>query len=282
MRIAVVGDRGMFGQEMMELLRTTESSVVGFNRTNLDLSTGVENLAKVFQGFDAIINAIAITNVEEAERNPGLADLVNGHYAGLLAKASSLTDSLMIQLSTNYVFDSQSATPISIHTKPNPVNAYGSSKALGERLVATHGKRYIIFRTAWLYGSHGRNFPNPIAVMLKKEGSISIVQDLRGQPTWTKDLANLVYEHCKSDFGEKIVHGVSSGSASWFEFAKAVWQSTGSDDREKIQPIYSSDFRSLAARPRNCVLDNLRTSGPIIGNWLDRWEIAAREVLGSV
>ena len=282
MRFAVVGDLGMFGSEMLNYLRLNNVTALGFNRSNLDLSKGADHLALSLESFDVVINAIAITNVEEAERNPERADMVNGHYAGLLAQASKLTGSLVVQLSTNYVFDCPDSRPIRVNSIPNPVNAYGSSKVLGENLVASSGARYIIFRTAWLYGAHGRNFPNPISLMLRNSGPVSIVDDQFGQPTWTKDLASVVFEHCVSSFGEELVHAVSSGSASWFEFAEAVWLASGRIDKTTISPIASSDFSSAVARPRNCVLDNSKTNGPKIGHWLARWKIAAPEVLNSV
>ena len=162
------------------------------------------------------------------------------------------------------------------------MNAYGRSKALGESLVSESGADFVMLRTAWLYGRNGNCFPRAIAKKLLSGEPVSVVKDQVGQPTWTKDLAEVALAHSLNDFGERIVHAVSSGAASWYEFAVAVNESMYGGQSREIQSIRSSDYRTLVQRPTYSVLENSNTSGPVIGNWLDRWKIAAPEIIESV
>lgn len=281
MRFAVIGDLGMFGIDMKSHLESVGIEVSGFNRSNLDLSATQDKLAKELQHFDVVVNAVAYTSVDQAELEPDLANLVNGEYAGKLARVAELIDAKFVHISTDYVFDGSSRIPISPNQILTPINAYGRSKALGEQLVSDSGADFTILRTAWLYGSHGRCFPRSIASKLMGGEPITVVNDQFGQPTWTKDLVRVVISHAINDHGEKIVHAVSSGKTSWFEFAQAVGNSLGLQDSQ-IQQTSSLEFPTPAKRPIYSVLDNTQTKGPLIGDWLQRWKEASREILKSI
>jgi dTDP-4-dehydrorhamnose reductase len=272
----------MFGSDMKSLLSSTGGTVEGFNRSNSDLGLPEEVLASKLEGFDVVINAVAYTAVDKAEKETELANQINGDIPGKLARACALIASRFIHISTDYVFDGSASLPISPVQELNPINAYGRSKALGEALVSDSGADFVILRTSWLYGSHGNCFPRTIAKKLLVGESVSVVGDQFGQPTWTKDLAEVALAHSLNNFGERIVHAVSSGQASWYEFALAINESLLQGQDSEIRPVRSSDYPATVKRPMYSVLDNAKTSGPIIGNWLDRWRIAAPEVLGSV
>lgn len=282
MHFAVIGDLGMFGSEMKSVLISAGYEVRGFNRSNIDLSLSEEKLASQLQEFDVVINAVAYTAVDKAELEPELANEVNGEIAGKLARTSALLPAKFIQVSTDYVFDGSASSPISPVKELKPVNAYGRSKALGESLVSESGADFVILRTAWLYGRNGNCFPRTVADKLLGGQTVSVVSDQVGQPTWTKDLAEVALAHSLNDFGERIVHAVSSGEASWYEFAVVVNESLHESQTREIQSIRSSDYKTFVQRPSYSVLDNSNTSGPVIGNWLDRWKIAAPEILESV
>ena len=282
MRFAVIGDLGMFGSDMKSHLMWAGQRVEGLNRSNIDLGFSEEQLASKLEGFDVVINAVAYTAVDKAEQEAELANQINGDIAGKLARACALTGSRFIQISTDYVFDGSAGSPISNQQILDPINAYGRSKALGETLVSDSGADFTILRTSWLYGANGNCFPRAIARKLLSGDSVSVVSDQFGQPTWTKDLAQVALAHSLNNFGEQIVHAVSSGKASWYEFALAINDSMLENQTYEIQSVTSSDYQSPAKRPKYSVLDNSNTSGPVIGNWLDRWKIAAPEVLGSV
>lgn len=279
MRFAVIGDQGMFGRDMAGFLREEGEKVSGFNRTNLNLSGSVDSLAKVISGADVIVNCIAYTAVDSAERQRAQANLVNGEYAGKLALVAKDIGARFAHLSTDYVFSGQSRVPVKVSTPLSPINAYGESKALGEELVEQSGAEFQIFRTAWLYGASGNCFPKSIAKKLLSGEVVNVVDDQVGQPTWTKDLARIVYAHSVNRYSESYVHAVSSGQATWFDFARAVAKRLPDSGSYRVEGMKSSQLNLEATRPPFSVLDNNETKGPVIGDWEDRWEIAAPEIL---
>ena len=281
MRIAVIGSTGMFGSELLSLLNAKGIDSQGFNRQTLDLGQSAESLAKAFEGFDAVVNAVAFTAVDKAEIKIYEANTVNGIYAGLLAQASKIAGARFIHISTDYVFDGLSATPYKVDEATNPQTAYGKSKELGEKLVSESGANYSILRTAWLYGAKGRCFPRVMAELLKKNGSVRVVSDQFGHPTWTRDLAEMVLQVLKLNRMPRIVHAVSSGQASWSEFAKEVSISIGSS-HEAVEEISSAEYPTPAKRPAWSVLDNSSDDLIPIGDWRERWREAAPEVLWGI
>ena len=282
MRFAVIGDLGMFGSDMKSHLSLNGFEVEGFNRSNIDLGLAEEFLESKLAGFDVVINAVAYTAVDNAEIERELANQINGYIPGKLARASAQAGAKFIHISTDYVFDGSASSPISPVHELNPINAYGRSKALGEKRVSESGADFVILRTCWLYGSNGNCFPRTIGKKVLAGESVSVVGDQFGQPTWTRDLAEVALAHSLNNFDERIVHAVSSGQASWYEFALAIKDSLLGNQTFEIQSVASFDYQLPAKRPKYSVLDNTNTSGPVIGNWLDRWQIAAPEVLGSV
>ena len=276
MGFAVIGDRGMFGAEMVEFLDSQHKRVVGFNRDSMDLNSSVDQLAKQLQGIDVIINAVAYTAVDKAESELELANLVNGEYAGKLAQAAESVGAKFMHVSTDYVFDGSATSPYPTNAPTNPQSAYGSSKLLGEKRVADSGANYTIFRTAWLYGKHGRCFPKVMFEKASKKDLLRVVNDQFGQPTWTKDLAQQVFAYAELADGPNIVHAVSSGKASWFEFAKEIVGDY------PIEPVSSSEFVTPATRPNYSVLDNSSILVTPIGDWRERWQVAKSEVLDGL
>jgi dTDP-4-dehydrorhamnose reductase len=267
---------------MFSLLLSKGDKVIGFNRSNLDLAQSQEGLTETLSRADVLINTVAYTQVDAAEHNTDEARLVNGEYAGKLARVAKALGAKFIQISTDYVFAGDWSVPISKDSPTSPINEYGASKLLGEQLVAESGADYQIFRTAWLYGAGGKCFPRTIAKRLLEGGAVGVVSDQIGQPTWSKDLAEVIYSHIHNSHNERVVHAVASGSASWFDFAAAVASSLPGPQTFQIKPISSLSPAKGAVRPSYSVLDNTGTDGPIIGNWLDRWKVAAPEVLSSI
>lgn len=281
MRFAVVGDLGMFGSDMKSQLESAGHEVSGYNRSNMDLESSEKSLAFLLEGFDVVVNAVAYTAVDKAEQEPELASRINGEFAAKLARVSALTESKFMHISTDYVFDGSSNLPVVPLGNMSPINAYGRSKALGEHLVSDSGADFVILRTSWLYGKNGKCFPRSIADKLLNGHVVSVVDDQLGQPTWTSDLAGIVLAHSLNSFGERVVHAVSSGETSWYEFALAIRESMKLAGVPEIRPVRSSEYQTIATRPSYSVLENRQTQGPVIGNWLERWMIAAPEVLQS-
>jgi dTDP-4-dehydrorhamnose reductase len=273
MGFAVIGDRGMFGAEMVEFLTSQSRQVAGFNRDSMELEASIDELAKQLQNFDVIINAVAYTAVDRAESELELANLVNGEYAGKLAQVAKTLGAKFLHISTDYVFDGSATSPYATNAQTRPQTAYGSSKLLGENLIDDSGANYTIFRTAWLYGKHGKCFPKVMFEKASKNEPLRVVNDQLGQPTWTKDLADQVLAFADLVDAPKIVHAVSSGKATWFEFAKEVVGGY------PIEPVPSSEFVAPAKRPSYSVLDNSSDQVTPIGNWRERWSIAKSSLL---
>jgi dTDP-4-dehydrorhamnose reductase len=281
LRFAVVGDLGMFGSDMKLHLELADHDVSGFNRSNMDLESSEKSLTSLLEGFDVVVNALAYTAVDKAEQEPELANLINGDFAGKLARVSAMNESKFMHISTDYVFDGSSDSPVTPLESLRPINAYGRSKALGENLVADSGADFVILRTSWLYGRNGKCFPRSIADKLLNGHGVSVVDDQVGQPTWTSDLARIVLAHSLNSFGERVVHAVSSGETSWYEFALAIRDSMKLAGVPEIRPVRSSEYQTIATRPSYSVLENMHTQGPVLENWLERWKVAAPEVLES-
>jgi dTDP-4-dehydrorhamnose reductase len=240
-----------------------------------------EKLARVIGGCDAIINAIGYTSVDQAESNSSEADFANGKLAGFLADVSRLIDARFLHISSDYVFDGLAHSPYKTTHKTNPLSAYGRSKLLGEILVADSGSDFSILRTAWLYGSNGKCFPRLIAESLKRFGTVRVVNDQVGQPTWTRDLAKVVLQVVQLEKMPRIVHAVSSGQASWADFAKEVANTIGISDKA-VEEISSAEYPTPARRPEWSVLDNSSDVLIPIGNWRERWRASAPEVLRGI
>jgi dTDP-4-dehydrorhamnose reductase len=276
MRFAVIGSQGMFGSEMVLFLQSHGQQVQTFNRETLNLDSSVQELTAKLIGFDHLINAVGYTAVDRAEAEPELANKVNGEYPEKLALVSKNLEAKFSHVSTDYVFDGLSTTPYETNHPRNPQGAYGRSKAIGEELVGASGADYTIFRTAWLYGAHGKCFPKVINDKASKGENLRVVNDQFGQPTWTKDLAAQVFAFSKLSSQPKIVHAVASGKASWFEFAKEV---VGAYE---VEPVSTDEFVTAAKRPAFSVLDNSNQFVEPIGEWRERWQLAKTEVLGKL
>jgi dTDP-4-dehydrorhamnose reductase len=274
MRFAVIGNRGMFGSEMMLVLADRGYEVLGLNRETLNLDDSIESIARQLENFDAVVNAVAYTAVDKAESEIELVNLVNGDYAGKLARASKMVGAKFLHLSTDYVFDGNSEIPYATDAIPNPQGAYGRSKLLGEKLVEESGSNYTIFRTAWLYGAHGRCFPKVMHEKASQGELLRVVNDQFGQPTWTRDLAEQVLSYAQLNNAPAIVHSVSSGKASWFDFATEVVGDY------PIESVSSREFVTAAKRPTYSVLDNSSNLVTPIGDCKERWLAAKGGVLG--
>lgn len=281
MRWVVIGDKGLFGSELVAYLEAKGELASRFNRSNLNLDELPEALARQIGPADVIVNAIGFTAVDKAESELYEANTVNGIYAGKLAQVAAILDAKVFYISTDYVFDGGSVTPYITSAATNPQSIYGKSKELGEQLVAQSGANYTIFRTSWLYGARGKNFAKTIAAKLIEDGAVKVVSDQIGTPTWTRDLAEVVYAHGVNPFNEKIVHAVASGSGSWFDFAREVAATLPEGSKYFLSPVSTEEFPTAAIRPAFSVLANSETKGPIIGDWHERWKIAAPEVLAE-
>lgn len=283
----VIGNTGLLGSELMRSLEASGIRAKGLNRETLDLDGSIPDLVETVNqqagSPSALVNCVGYTQVDQAETEQPQANLVNGEYAGKLAASAKEVGARFIHISTDYVFDGTSTTPYKTTDTPNPQSVYGRSKLAGEIAVQESGADYQIFRTAWLYGANGNCFPKTVARALKEQGHMKVVNDQIGQPTWTKDLAELIIAHqdVNASARPRIVHATASGSCSWYEFACEIAMSLGYNPAEVIIPISTAAYPTPAKRPAYSVLDNQNETGVVIGDWRERWKEAAQLVLAE-
>lgn len=251
LRWLVAGGTGMLGADLRRALVDRDARLVG--SADLDIRNA-EAVREAVEGVDVIVNAAAWTKVDDAETHERQAFALNGTGAGNLARAAADTGARLVQVSTDYVFDGSATEPYDEATPLAPLGAYGRTKAEGERQVrdALPDRSWIV-RTAWLYGAGGPNFAATMLKLAADRDTVSVVDDQIGQPTWTADLADQIVRLVDADAPPGYYHGTNGGRASWFDFARAVFEEAGLDP-ERVQPTTSAEFVRPAPRPAWSVL----------------------------
>lgn len=254
LRWLVTGARGQLGTDLRGVLAEAGvTRVTALDLPELDI-TDAAAAEKVVAGHDVVVNVAAWTAVDAAETQEPAAFAVNAVGPANLARACAVHGARMLQVSTDYVFPGDADTPYGENDLPAPASAYGRTKVAGEWAVrAELPGRYWIVRTAWLYGAAGKNFVKTMARLQRERDTITVVDDQRGQPTWSLDLARVMLSLVAADAPAGIYHGTSSGEATWFDFARLVFELAGADP-QRVQPISSAQFPSPTARPAYSVL----------------------------
>lgn len=281
MRWLVTGAAGMLGTDVVEILGAAGHEVRAVDLPELDI-TSPEQVDTEVRAVDVVLNCAAYTAVDNAEAAEGLAFTINAVGPQLLARAAQVAGARMIQISTDYVFDGTATEPYAATAPMAPRSAYGRTKAAGEWAVRAETPDYLILRTAWLYGEHGPNFPKTMARLAAERDELTVVDDQVGQPTWTRDVADLALRLVDAGAPSGTYHATSSGQCSWFDFARAVVATVGQDP-DKVKATTSEAFVRPAPRPAWSVLGHgsLETVGVApIGPWEERWSQAGRAVLG--
>lgn len=242
----------MVGSDLRDALALRDEPVDALTKDDLDITDSRRVSACVAElRPDVIVNCAAYTKVDQAEAEASVANAINGSAVELLASAANEAGALLVQISTDYVFDGTKRTPYEIDDPVNPQSAYGRSKLLGET-AARHATRHLILRTSWLFGLHGLNFVKTIQ-RLVDEGTnpLRIVNDQRGRPTYTPHLAEAIIRVVAND-ARGVVHYADAEECTWFDFACAI------APEAKIVPISTEDFPRPAARPAYSVLSTDR------------------------
>jgi len=243
----------MLGTDLTLALSGRDVTALG--RADLDIADAAA-VHDAVANHDVVINTAAYTRVDDAESHEPEARLVNAVGAGLLAAAALRHGARLVHISTDYVFDGTATVPYEEDAVRNPVSAYGRTKAEGEELVlAAHPEGAIIVRTAWLYGTHGKNFPRTVLGLAATNETIDVVDDQRGQPTSTADLAERIVALLDSGINAGVFHGTNAGEATWYSFARAAFSLAGLDP-DRIRPTVSTNFIRPAPRPSYSVLGN--------------------------
>ena len=229
-----------------------------------------------------IVNCAAWTDVDGAESHESQASRVNSDAAENLALAAKLSHSMLIHVSTDYVFSGEGQTPWQIGDELNPQSAYGRTKAQGERRVlARYPENSFIVRTAWLYSPWGKNFAKTMTKLaIKGEGVVRVVNDQVGQPTSAIDLAKQLVELGLSSSPAGIYHGTNSGQATWFDFAQEIFKLAGADVSRLI-PVSSSEYPRPAMRPSYSVLSHDAWASTSVES-MREWRIALADAMPSL
>ena len=247
--VSILGGRGMLGSDLSQLLQRQGFAVAVYDLPEFDL-TNDEQLLKVVSEGGIIINCAAYTNVDRAESEPETANRVNGYAVGRLGQLAKATGVAVLHISTDFVFDGTKELPYAETDTTNPLNVYGSSKLLGEKLLAESGCEYCIVRVQWTYGRHGVNFVTKITEAAKTREVLSVVDDQIGSPTHTMSAAELLCDMLEiKPFPTGLYHLAASDTVSRYEMTRYLFAQLGITT--KVNPCKTSDFKTAAQRPLN-------------------------------
>ena len=280
MNILVTGANGQLGNELRIVARGLPDKYVftdvveqeGQETVHLDITDleAVRLLVKQ-EAIDVIVNCAAYTNVDKAETDAELAELLNSKAPQNLAIAMKEAGGLLVHISTDYVFGKEPYnTPCREDQEGTPTGVYGMTKLHGEQNIIKSGCRYVIIRTAWLYSEFGKNFVKTMLNLTATKPELKVVFDQVGTPTYAYDLAEAIVRIIERPV-EGIYHYSNEGVCSWFDFTKMIAEYSG-QTQCNIQPCHSDEFPSPVKRPSFSVLDKTKikeTFGLQIPYWTD-------------
>ncbi len=270
-KILVTGSNGQLGKELKQLESSfPQYEFVFLSREDLPIHH-FELLRNFFKGYHPqyLINCAAYTAVDRAETEKELAFQVNAEAVGVMAAVCKEYNTKLIHISTDYVFDGTATKPYTEEAPTNPQSVYGASKLEGEQEALQFNPDTIIIRTAWVYSEFGKNFVKTMLKLMSEKEEISVVADQVGSPTYAANLAQAILAIVSSaNWQPGIYHYTDEGIISWYEFALAIKEITGSTCR--VNPISTTAYPTPAKRPAYSVLDKSKiqkTFGVVTNNW---------------
>lgn len=264
-RILQFGATGQLGQELVRCAGRQDIRLHVLSREVADFTDpdGIRRAVLETADVDAVVNAAAYTAVDRAESEEELARTVNADTVRVLALACAERGLPLFHVSTDYVYDGDKPEPYVETDRPNPLSAYGRTKLAGEEAIRDSGARHVILRTSWVYSSFGANFVKTILRLGAERDELRVVADQYGAPTAAGDLADTILRIAArlstpaDDHAYGTFHYTGAGTASWYQFAQAIFEMAGDRFELKAQlvPIAASDYPAVARRPRNSRLD---------------------------
>jgi dTDP-4-dehydrorhamnose reductase len=255
-KILVTGAGGQLGKELRALESLNpDFQFLFFSRGELSIEKENE-LKRVFgtENPSYCINCAAYTAVDKVESDRDNAFLINAQAVQSLARVCHAVSCRFIHISTDYVFDGNSSKPLREDDRTSPINVYGESKLRGEELARLEDPDVLIIRTAWVYSEFGNNFVKTMIRLMKERDSVNVINDQIGSPTYAADLAAAILKICGAEkFVPGIFHYSNAGRISWYDFACAIKELTGSSC--KVNPIPSSAYPTAARRPKFSLLN---------------------------
>ncbi len=252
MRVTIFGATGLLGKAMMREWQADE--VVGLGSKDVDIRSQAQVIETIrLHRPEWVVLAAAYTDVDGCETHSQLAFDVNCHGAANVAKACAQEDVRLLFLSTDYVFDGTKRTPYEIDDPISPQTVYGKSKAAAEAEIRNAHPESCILRTSWVFGVGGKCFPDTILKLAATRAELDVVNDQRGSPTYTVDLARTIMQLCSKD-ARGIVQATNRGDCTWFDFAAAIV--AGARLPTRVRPTSSDKFVRPAKRPEYSVLSS--------------------------
>ncbi|MES2004792.1 MAG: dTDP-4-dehydrorhamnose reductase [Bacteroidota bacterium] len=286
--VVITGKNGQLGWELMQAvaLVVMPFEFLFTDRTEIDLgdpSSIISFFGKYKPAY--FVNCAAYTAVDKAETEQELAYTVNGESVGVIARECNKINCTLIQLSTDYVFDGTASKPYKPDSATDPVNYYGYTKWIGEKLAMENNTRTVVVRTSWVYSTHGNNFVNTMLRLMQERKELKVVSDQLGSPTYALDLANAILRIIaileKGDHHYGVYHFSNEGIISWFDFATAIRDVAGLSC--EILPQPTSAYPTPAKRPAYSVLDKtaiIQDFGITLRNWKEALEEALSKKTG--
>jgi dTDP-4-dehydrorhamnose reductase len=283
--ILLTGKKGQIGSELCRLL-TSLGKIVALDRQQMDL-TKPEVVRRVIGEVrpNWIINTAAFTAVDQAEKEESMARAVNSDAPALIAVEAKRIGAALVHYSTDYVFDGLKNSPYTENDSTSPVNAYGRTKLSGEQAIRGSGVPHLIFRTAWVYATTGRNFLLTVLRLAAQKEELRMVCDQVGAPAWSREIARATFKILAQFVDPSsdalaisrvsgTYHMTAGGETNWYEFAKAILEEASSTDRsvpwfaaatgerpliaQRVVPITTGEYPTPARRPAYSVLSNVR------------------------
>ncbi|CAN5288482.1 dTDP-4-dehydrorhamnose reductase [soil metagenome] len=278
-RIAVFGANGQLGSDLSRLIAARDDlELIALSRPSVDafdLASTRERLKDL--SFDAAINCVAATRVDDCETDANSAVAINAEFAALAAELCAARDARLVQVSTDYVFGGQTERrPLDERVAIAPLNVYGATKALGESLAAATNPETLVVRVAALFGvagasGKGGNFVETMIRLGRERGAIRVVDDQHISPTSTYDAAEAIVQLLRRRAPAGVYHVSNGGEATWFELAKATIERLAI--QAEVTPITSAEFPTPARRPPYSILDSSKAA-TVIGRPLRHWREA--------
>ena len=256
--VVITGGGGMLGHALADLLALHGRKAVSLSRVEMDVADP-SAIAGMFARYrpTLVLNCAAHTKVDLCEEEKEKADAINGHAVGQMAKLCRGSGAVLVHVSTDFVFDGSSKRPYLTSDPVHPLSAYGKSKLLGEQELQKNApERWLIVRTAWVYGRHGANFPRTMVQAARAGKPLTVVSDQVGAPTYAADLAGAIVDLLDSG-ASGLWNATNSGQTNWYEFAAAALEEFKVN--AEMSPISSAEWAkkrpSAAIRPSYSVLD---------------------------
>lgn len=287
MKVVVIGGNGQLGEDVVTAFRSEGHEVTSFTHQDVEIA----NKDSVLQRLDplrphVVINTAAFHHVEQCEADPVKTFAINALGARNVAQVSQALNSVLVHISTDYVFDGMKLSPYNEADAPMPLNVYGNSKLAGEYFVRAQNPRHFVVRVSGLYGAHpcrakgNLNFVELMLKLSRERDELRVVDDEFVTPTPTADVARqLAVLSRTSDYG--LYHATSEGACSWYEFAMAVFELSGT--KVRLEPARPGEFPTKVARPKYSVLENAalkRHSLNLFDDWrkgLERYLLRDRQ-----